>query len=119
MELSELCGRIGADAELLRERMGGNETLVRRFLGSLPRDRVFDDLRRTMQDEDYPAAGSAAMMLKQFAECLEMPALAALCDELLNALRGGSNVKSCFQRLSDEYLRVVGEIEKFSGCRSE
>ena len=91
-----------------------SEALVLKFLRMLPRDGNMALLDAAMDSADAPSAFRAAHTLKGVALNLGLTALAGVCSEMAEALRGSdtlpASAPALFEAVQREYDKVTGAL---------
>ena len=111
MSIGEVYALVGGSCD---EVSGGfpSDALILRFLTMLPQDGSMELLVRSMDTADAKTAFRAVHTLKGVALNLGLTALAGVCSEMTEALRGSdtlpASAPALFEAVQREYDKVTG-----------
>lgn len=117
MDIREFYLMTATEAEYddILRRMGGNEKLIKKFLGKLCTDSTVQNLMDALAKEDFPNVFTCAHNLKGVSLNLGLIKIAETSSEIVKELRANNNQVSdlCLQlkRNYDEIVALIMEIE--------
>ncbi len=116
IDLKEFYKSVDADADEVVIRLGGNASLVKRFLRKFLDDKCFSDLLTALEKDDMRSAFRAAHTLKGVAANLGMQTLFVEASEVAELLQDGKleEGKRAVSALQEEYFRVRSLIENLA-----
>lgn len=113
MTIREFYTLVGGSYDEVAERFP-SDALILRFLTMLPQDGSMELLARSVDVADTKSAFRAAHTLKGVALNLGLPALAGVCSEMTEALRGSdtlpASAPALFEAVQREYDKVTGAL---------
>ena len=114
LSLEEFYASVGASADEIIGRLGGNASLVERFLGKFPADTSMDLLATSLSDADTDTAFRAAHTLKGLCANLGIESLFTKASEVTEMLRASEldDAQAAFPALKSEYERVLGLLKE-------
>lgn len=116
MEFYELLTQIGVDGPSTVARLGGMETLLKRFILKFPQDPTFSSLARAYDSRDMEALELYVHTLKGLAANLGIEPLRRISVEYLEQIRKNVSFReiTIYQRqLTQEYHRITEAINRF------
>ena len=115
MTIREFYTLVGGSYDDMSERFP-SDALILRFLTMLPQDGSMKLLARSVDAADAKTAFRAVHTLKGVALNLGLTALAGVCSEMTEALRGKTEfpaqAQSLYEAVSREYPRVSAALEQ-------
>ena len=111
MTIREFYTLVGGSYDDMSERFP-SDALILRFLTMLPQDGSMELLARPMDAADAKTAFRAAHTLKGVALNLGLTALAGVCSEMTEALRG--TAPALFEAVQREYDKVTGALAQLT-----
>ena len=118
MTIREVYTLVGGSYDDMSERFP-SDALILRFLTMLPQDGSMELLVRSMDTADAKTAFRAVHTLKGVALNLGLTALAGVCSEMTEALRGSdtlpASAPALFEAVQREYDKVNGALVFFYG----
>ena len=116
MSFEELLVQIGVDGPATVARLGGMETILRKFILKFPQDPTFPALAHAYDCRDLEALERHVHTLKGLTANLGIEPLRQLAAAYLTVLRQGASAEDLVDRqrgLTQEYRRVVKAISRF------
>ena len=120
MTIREFYTLVGGSYDDMSERFP-SDALILRFLTMLPQDGSMELLVRSVDAADAKTAFRAVHTLKGVALNLGLTALAGVCSEMTEALRGSdtlpASAPALFEAVQREYDKVTGAHERHGTAR--
>ena len=105
---------VGSSASDIVGRLGGNVSLVTRFLAKFPSDTSFFELQKSLESGDTETAFRMAHTMKGLCANLGIQTLYDKASEVTELLRGGDleSAKASFPMLEKEYQQVLASLKE-------
>ena len=112
-ELEQFYTSVGSDAAAVIGRLGGNPTLIMRFLAMFRADSSFSELCTALDNKDTEASFRAAHKLKGVAGTLGFQSLYNQASSVTEMLRGGDLASALAARAEIEkaYAQVLEALK--------
>ena len=112
--LEQFYKSVGANADEIIARLGGNASLVERFLGKFPSDKSFQELQTALENDETETAFRAAHTMKGICANLGLQTLFDKSSAITELLRGSDleSAKKDFPALEEEYNRTLEELKQ-------
>ncbi len=116
IDLEQLYACVEGDFEEVIGRLGGNESLVRRFLKKFLDDDSFSLLQTSLENGDVKSAFRGAHSLKGVTATLGLGKLYKSAYEITELLRAEKmdEAKTSFPQLEKEYVQTCNLIEELA-----